>query len=77
MVNSEPNPIKEYYIAYFDILGYKEFFKQQPEKATDFLRLIHDVIQRTNEHIRTANQSVITSVYGKINIKTKIKINII
>lgn len=72
MVNSAPDPIKEYYIAYFDVLGYKEFFSTQPEKAADFLRLMHDVIQRTNEHIKTANQSVITSVYGKINIKTKI-----
>ena len=52
VANSKPNPINEYYIAYFDILGYKEFFETQPEKVADFLQMIHDVIQRTNGHIR-------------------------
>lgn len=72
MVNSTPNPIREYYIAYFDILGYKDFFQATPEKATDFLSLIHNAIQRTNNHIRFANESIIASAYGKINIHVKI-----
>lgn len=72
MVNSEPNPIKEYYIAYFDILGYKEFFKQQPEKAADLLKMIHNAIQRTNSHIETVNQSVIFKSYGQIEISVKV-----
>jgi len=33
MENNKPSPIKEYYIAYFDILGYKAFFAEAPEKA--------------------------------------------
>ena len=37
MDNNEPKPIKDYYIAYFDILGYKEFFRNSPEKVPDFL----------------------------------------
>lgn len=72
VANSKPNPINEYYIAYFDILGYKEFFETQPEKVADFLQMIHDVIQRTNGHIRIANQSVIASVYGNINVKIRV-----
>ena len=52
VANSEPNPIKEYYIAYFDILGYKEFFETQPEKVAGFLQIIHEAIQRTNDHMR-------------------------
>lgn len=67
-----PNPIKEYYIAYFDILGYKEFFKQQPEKASEFLHAIHDAVNRTNNHTAIANQSPIMSQIGQIEIQTKI-----
>ncbi len=72
MVNSEPNPIKEYYIAYFDILGYKEFFKQQPEKAAEFLKMIHNAIQRTNSHIAIINESEIYSDYGEIKVAAKV-----
>lgn len=72
MVNSTPNPIKEYYIAYFDILGYKEFFQETPEKAPDFLKMIHNAIQRTNSHIETVKQSVLYNSYGEIEIVAKI-----
>lgn len=72
MVNSTPNAIREYYIAYFDILGYKEFFSRTPEKASEFLDMIHAAIQDTKEYIRTTNQSVIATAYGKINVKVKV-----
>lgn len=36
--NKQPEPIKEYYIAYFDLLGYKHFFQTHPDKAGDFLQ---------------------------------------
>ena len=72
MVNSTPNPIKEYYIAYFDILGYRAFFDEQPEKVPELLNAIHDVIQRTKNHIGIANQSPIMNGIGDINIHTKI-----
>ena len=29
-------PLKKYYIAYFDVLGYKDFFKTQPDKVETF-----------------------------------------
>lgn len=32
----QPDPIKEYYIAYFDLLGYKKFFQSYPDKVKDF-----------------------------------------
>lgn len=72
MVDATPSPIKDYYIAYFDILGYKDFFQQQPEKVPELLGAIHDAIRRTNEHIGLANQSPIMSGIGGINIKIKI-----
>ena len=39
MEKKNPNPIKSYYIAYFDILGYKEFFQDNPDKVSSFLVL--------------------------------------
>lgn len=41
-------PIKEYYIAYFDLLGYKSFFKAHPDKAETFLKDINEAIQNIN-----------------------------
>ena len=72
MVNSTPNPIMDYYIAYIDILGYKAFFDEQPEKVPDLLSSIHDVIQRTKNHIGIANGSPIMNGIGNIDIHTKI-----
>ena len=47
MVHYKPKPIKSYYIAYFDILGYREFFLNNPDKIPDFLQMIHASIQGT------------------------------
>jgi len=44
---SKPNKLKEYYIAYFDILGYKDFFEKNPSKAEDFFCMIHSVVNKT------------------------------
>lgn len=71
-MNNTPNPIKNYYIAYFDILGYKDFFNTQPDKVPELLDKIHDVVRRTKEHIGIANQSFIMSRMGQIDIKEKI-----
>jgi len=72
MVNLTPNPIKEYYIAYFDILGYKAFFEEQSEKVPELLGSIHDAIQRTKNHIGAANGSPILNGTGNIDIHVKV-----
>ena len=72
MVNSTPNPIKNYYIAYFDILGYKDFFSTNPEKAPEFLNVIHNAIHHAADIFSSINQSPLASAYGKIDIKVKI-----
>ena len=71
MVNSKPSPMKDYYIAYFDILGYKDFFQNQPEKVPELLHAIHDAVRRTNEHIGIVNQSPVISGLGNIDLKIK------
>ena len=69
---SQPNPISEYYIAYFDILGYQEFFKESPEKAQDFLNTIHAVISNTQSSVKTFNDSPLISQLANLHIHSKI-----
>lgn len=70
--NKSVEPIKEYYIAYFDLLGYKNFFKTNPEKAGDFLNTIHDAIQNTIDYIQEVNSSFIVGELEQVSIQTKI-----
>lgn len=70
--NKSVEPIKEYYIAYFDLLGYKNFFKTNPEKAGDFLNTINDAIQNTIDYIQEVNSSFIVGEIEKVSIQTKI-----
>ena len=72
MNNIEPNPISEYYIAYFDILGYKDFFKKTPENERQFLNAINDAIQRVKEDVKTFNGSELIGFVAKTEIKIKI-----
>ncbi len=72
MNNQNPNPIKEYYIAYFDTLGYQAFFKETPEKASEFLNTIHSAITNTIGYVQTFNDSPIASEVGNLHIQSKI-----
>ncbi len=72
MSNQTPNPIKEYYIAYFDILGYQAFFKESPEKASEFLNIIHSVITKTVGYVQSFNNSPLASQLVNHHIQSKI-----
>lgn len=72
MENNTANPIKEYYIAYFDTLGYQAFFKESPEKASDFLNTIHSAITNTVGYVQSFNDSPMASEVGKLHIQSKI-----
>lgn len=72
MVNYEPKPIKSYYIAYLDILGYREFFHNYPDKTAEFLQMIHASIQGTINKITGANQSVLAASIASMNIEVKV-----
>ncbi len=71
-INTHPDPIKEYYIAYFDLLGYKDFFKSHPNKAEEFLSAIHDSIFNTKKYIQEINASLLGGKFGKLDINVKI-----
>lgn len=68
----KPNEIKEYYIAYFDILGYQAFFKETPEKANEFLETVDSVISNTLYTVKRANNSQLASQYANLNIQYRI-----
>lgn len=71
MDNKTPNQIKEYYIAYFDILGYKQFFETSPEKVPELLNFIFFAVQQANGIVGIANNSPLIHGLGKMEIKTK------
>ena len=64
-------PIKEYYIAYFDLLGYKNFFQSYPNEVANFLQMIHEAISSTNTYIQSVNKSPIGAEIGNLFIRTK------
>ena len=72
MENNKPNPIKDYYIAYFDILGYKAFFSETPEKANEFLNIVNSAISNTLATINSANDSPLASQFANLHIQSKI-----
>ena len=72
MENNTANPIKEYYIAYFDILGYKAFFEETPEKAPEFLNIINSAISHTLATINSANDSQLASQFANMHIQSMI-----
>ena len=72
MVNTTANPIKEYYIAYFDLLGYKEYFANNPGKVFEFLGTINTAINKTKNYIQSVNKSFIAQNVANLNIHTKI-----
>ncbi len=52
MSKETAEPIKKYYIAYFDLLGYKNFFRNYPDKVVLFLENIHDAIRDTQSYMQ-------------------------
>lgn len=72
MNNIEPNPISEYYIAYFDILAYKGFFEKTPKNEQQFLKAIHEVIYKVKGMLKTINGSELVDSVAKLEIKIKI-----
>lgn len=70
--NKQVEPIKEYYIAYFDLLGYKKFFQSNPDKVEDFLQIIHKAISNTKNYIQEVSSSPVGGKLGKLFIRTKV-----
>lgn len=65
-------PIKKYYIAYFDLLGYKSFFEDHPDKVETFLTVIHEAIQNVNEYLEEVHSSPVVGELAQMSIRTKV-----
>jgi hypothetical protein len=67
-----PNPLDEYIIAYFDLLGYKDFFKTQPEQVPILLTAINNAIQKVKTNITIPQKSQFIS--DNVNFEILLKI---
>lgn len=63
--------LKEYYIAYFDILGYKESLKNNTDLINELLDIIHSVISGTKNYINEINNSPLVGAVANVNIQYK------
>lgn len=72
MEYSKPNSIKEYYIAYFDLLGYRQFFQEQPEQAENLLNEIHTAIENAKKNLEASSK--VDFLKDNLNINWGIKI---
>lgn len=70
--NKQVEPIKEYYIAYFDLLGYKDFFEKNPQKAGSFLNTIYEAIENAKALIQGVYSAPIIGEFEKISIQVKV-----
>ncbi|MDE7298188.1 MAG: hypothetical protein K2N94_05090, partial [Lachnospiraceae bacterium] len=69
--NRPVEPIKEYYIAYVDLLGYRKFFKNNPDKAENFLKDIHEAIQNTKAYLQEVHSSYLVGDISQVSIQIK------
>lgn len=69
---SKPSPIKEYYIAYFDVLGYRQFFQEQQEQEGNLLKEIHTAIETVKNNLTASNK--VNFLKDQMNVNWKIKI---
>lgn len=65
-------PLKEYYIAYFDLLGYRAFFRDYPDKVEGFLQTIHNAISDTKDYLQQVILSPIGGDLGKLQIRSRV-----
>ena len=64
--------IEKYYIAYVDLLGYKDFFENHADQVPDFLKTIQAAIETTKVNVSKTNLSTIMSTYADMDVKIKI-----
>lgn len=65
--------LKEYYIAYMDLLGYKEYFKENPDTVADFFNEIKKAISQAKESISISKKVEYRLFSDNIVIFTEVK----
>ena len=64
--------LKRYYIAYVDLLGYKDFFQKHSDQVLTFLQTISSAVGDIKCSVASNNQAEILQLYGPMNIIVKI-----
>lgn len=62
----------DYYVAYFDILGYKSYFSEKAEKSLEFVKSIESAITKTKNMINNNKKSNIITNFAHIQIDYRI-----
>ena len=60
----EQESLKEYYIAYMDLLGYKEFFNENPESTMEFYEQIKSAIHETKKILKSTKQPLKYKIFS-------------
>ena len=59
---------ENYFIAYFDILGYKEYFEDKDNDINEFLNsiinLVNDILNRTTKNTKIFNHQFISKMFS-------------
>lgn len=67
---SVPDPLKKYYIAYMDVLGYKAFFDEHPDRVGEFLNDISNMVQGSYQYVeQVAAFGAVANVDATIQIR--------
>lgn len=59
---------QNYYVAYFDVLGYKEYFKQDTTQILNFTKNLHSAINDTKNSLQALTKSVLLDHLGNLKI---------
>ena len=61
----------EYYIAYFDVLGYRAFFESASNNESLLLNAITEVVSQAKQYYTAVRDSVLCSTFLQVNLQIK------
>lgn len=72
--NSADTPLEfqDYYVAYFDVLGYKEYFKKDKTQILDFTQKLHLATNDTKNSLKFLTNSLLLGHLGNLKINHSI-----
>jgi len=62
----------DYYVAYFDVLGYREYFKKSPDEVLKFAQSIVNAIDTVLNRLQSISKSTLLFEIAQIKIEHKI-----
>lgn len=60
---------QDYYVAYFDVLGYKEYFKKDETQILNFTRNLHSAINDAKNSLRALSSSLLLGQLGNLRME--------